>query len=259
MNFRLTNNKNGYKILPSFKNYILNRKENGDSMEKGIVDKAEWRVERRKELFLPAYTLSEEIMNAVTHGIGVGLGIAGLIVLLIFGHHDALTVTSVSIFGATMIMLYLVSTLYHALGVNKAKKLFRIFDHCTIFLLIAGTYTPIALLCFGGATGWLMFGIVWGVAVLGIVLNAIDLHRFRKFSMACYIGLGWLVVFFFKPLIEHLDRTSIIYLIVGGILYTVGAVIYAAGKKVKYMHSVWHLFVLGGTIFHYFVIYHIAV
>jgi hemolysin III len=227
-------------------------------MEKDIIDKVEWRANRRKQLMLPSYSLSEEIMNAITHGIGVGLAIAGLVILLVFGHHDALTVTSVSVFGAAMIMLYLVSTLYHAMGVNQAKKVFRILDHCTIFLLIAGTYTPIALLCFGGATGWLMFGIVWGVAVLGIVLNAIDVHRFRKFSMACYIGLGWLVIFFFKPLMEHLDHNSIIFLFIGGIFYTVGAILYGVGKKVKYMHSVWHFFVLGGTIFHYFVIYHIV-
>lgn len=227
-------------------------------MEKHIEDKVEWRAKRREELFLPKYSLSEEIMSAITHGAGVGLAIAGMIVLLAFGHHDPLTVVSVSVFGAAMIMLYSVSTLYHALGVNRGKKVFRVLDHCTIFLLIAGTYTPISLLCFGGATGWLIFGIVWGVAVLGVVLNAIDLRRFAKFSMACYIDLGWLVIFFFKPLIEHLDQTSVLFLIIGGVLYTVGAAVYGTGKKIKYMHSVWHLFVLGGTIFHYFVIYRIV-
>ncbi len=228
-------------------------------MEKGIENKAEWRVKRREELSLPRYSLSEEIMSAITHGIGVGLAIAGTIVLLVMGRHDPLTIVSVSVFGATMIMLYLVSTMYHALGLNKGKQVFRVLDHCTIFLLIAGTYTPIALLCFGGATGWLIFGIVWGVTALGVVLNAVDLRRFSKFSMACYIGLGWLVIFFFKPLIERLDQTSIIFLIIGGVIYTVGAVLYNIGKKVKYIHSVWHFFVLGGTIFHYFVIYRIAV
>ena len=228
-------------------------------MEKGIENKAEWRVKRREELSLPRYSLSEEIMSAITHGIGVGLAIAGTIVLLVMGHHDPLTIVSVSVFGATMIMLYLVSTMYHALGVNKGKQVFRVLDHCTIFLLIAGTYTPIALLCFGGATGWLIFGIVWGVAALGVVLNAVDLRRFSKFSMACYIGLGWLVIFFFKPLIERLDQTSIIFLIIGGVIYTVGAVLYNIAKKLKYIHSVWHFFVLGGTVFHYFVIYRIAV
>jgi len=227
-------------------------------MEKHIEDKVEWRAKRREELFLPKYSLSEEIMSAITHGAGVGLAIAGMIVLLAFGHHDPLTIVSVSVFGATMIMLYSVSTLYHALGVNRGKKVFRVLDHCTIFLLIAGTYTPISLLCFGGATGWLIFGIVWGVAVLGVILNAVDLRRFSKISMACYIGLGWLVIFFFKPLIEHLDQTSVLFLIIGGVIYTVGAAVYGTGKKVKYMHSVWHLFVLGGTIFHYFVIYRIV-
>ncbi len=227
-------------------------------MEKHIEDKVEWRAKRREELFLPKYSLSEEIMSAITHGAGVGLAIAGMIVLLAFGHHDHLTIVSVSVFGATMIMLYSVSTLYHALGVNRGKKVFRVLDHCTIFLLIAGTYTPISLLCFGGATGWLIFGIVWGVAVLGVILNAVDLRRFSKISMACYIGLGWLVIFFFKPLIEHLDQTSVLFLIIGGVIYTVGAAVYGTGKKVKYMHSVWHLFVLGGTIFHYFVIYRIV-
>ncbi len=227
-------------------------------MEKHIENKVEWRTKRREELFLPRYSLSEELMSAITHGVGVGLAIAGMVVLLVQGHHTPLSMVSVSVFGATMILLYLVSTLYHALGVNKGKKVFQVLDHCTIFLLIAGTYTPISLVCFGGATGWVIFGIVWGVAVLGIVLNAVNLQRYKKFSMVCYIGLGWLVIFFFKPLIEHLDPTSIIYLIVGGVFYTVGAVIYNRGKKVKYMHSVWHFFVLGGTIFHYFVIYRIV-
>lgn len=228
-------------------------------MQKDIANKAEWRAERRKELVLPSYTLSEEVMNAITHGVGVCFAIIGLVVLLVSAPHNVLTMVSVSVFGVTMISLYTVSTLYHALGINKAKQVFRILDHCTIFLLIAGTYTPIALLCFGGTVGWVMFGIVWSVAAVGVVLNAIDLQRFKTFSMVCYIGLGWLVVFFFKPLIEHLDQTSIIYLIVGGVFYTVGAVLYHVGKKVKYMHSIWHFFVLAGTIFHYFVIYHVAV
>lgn len=228
-------------------------------MEDNIGTKAEWRAKRREELSLPRYSLSEEIMNAITHGVGVGLAIAGMIVLLVMGHHDPLTAVSVSIFGASMIMLYLVSTLYHALGVNKGKKVFQILDHCTIFFLIAGTYTPISLLCFGGSIGWTLFGIVWGVAILGIVLNAVNLHRYRKFSMACYIGLGWIVVFFFKPLVEHLDYTSIVLLVIGGVIYTVGAIIYGMGKRFKYMHSIWHFFVLGGTICHYFVIYRIVV
>lgn len=229
-----------------------------NNMENHVETKAQRRARLCKELLLPSYSLPEELISAITHGIGVGLSIAGLAVLLVFGHHDALTMASVFVFGVTMILLYLVSTLYHGLGVNRAKRVFRVLDHCTIFLLIAGTYTPISLVCFGGATGWLIFDIVWGVAVLGIILNAIDLKRFTKLSMACYIGLGWLVVFFFKPLLERLDSTSIVLLIAGGVIYTVGAVIYGVGKKVKYMHSLWHFFVMGGTIFHYFVIYRIV-
>jgi hemolysin III len=221
-------------------------------------DRAQMREERRRELVLPSYSLSEEIMSAITHGIAAGLAIAGLVVLLVFCHHDPLTVVTVSIFGSTMVMLYLVSTLYHALGVNRAKKVFQIMDHCTIFLLIAGTYTPLSLLCFRGAIGWTMFGIVWGVAILGIVLNAVNLYRFRKFSMICYIGLGWFVIFFIKPLMERMDLTSVIFLIVGGVIYTVGAILYGVGKKVKYIHSLWHFFVIGGTLFHYLAVFRVV-
>jgi hemolysin III len=228
-------------------------------MKKDIEDKAEWRAQRRKELSLPSYSVLEEVLNAVTHGAGAVLAIVGLTVLLLNAPHDMLTRISIWVFGLTMILLYTVSAVYHGMDVCAGKKILRILDHCTIFLLIAGTYTPIALLCFGGTTGWVMFSIVWGVAILGVVLNAIDLQRFKTFSMVCYIGLGWLVLFFLKPLIEHLNQMSIIYLIVGGVFYTVGAVLYGMGKKIKYMHSIWHLFVLAGTIFHYFVIYHVSV
>ena len=232
---------------------------NGDIMITNTTNKSEWRKQQRIKLELPRYSFSEEVLNAVTHGVGTGLAIAGLIQLIVNCRQDLLTLMSVTIFGVTMILLYAVSTLYHALEVNKGKKIFQILDHCTIFLLIAGSYTPISLLCIGGTAGHIMFYIVWSVAILGIILNAVDLKRFKKFSMFCYIALGWLVVFFFGPLMEHLDTKGIYYLIIGGIFYTVGAVLYTVGKKVKYMHSVWHLFVLAGTIFHYFVIYHIAV
>ncbi|MCI1966468.1 MAG: hemolysin III family protein [Oscillospiraceae bacterium] len=212
----------------------------------------------REELGLPCYTLSEEVLNAATHGIGALAAVVGLVWLLANCRRDTLTLVSVSVFGGSMILLYLVSSVYHGLGVCRGKRVLRTLDHCTIFILISGTYTPIALLCFGGATGWVMFGIVWGVSIAGIVLNAISVYRFRIFSMICYIGLGWLVVFFFKPLLACLDGASIQNLIVGGIFYTAGAVLYGIGKKRKYIHSVWHLFVLAGSVFHYFVIYRIA-
>lgn len=213
----------------------------------------------REELGLPSYTIPEEILNAATHGLGALAAIAGLVWLLLNCRRDALTLVSISVFGGSMILLYLVSTLYHGLGVCRGKRVLRILDHCTIFVLISGTYTPIALLCFGGATGWVLFAIVWGVSAAGIALNAVSVQRFRVFSMICYIGLGWLVIFFLKPLIACLDGASIRNLVLGGVFYTVGAVLYGIGKKRKYIHSVWHLFVLAGSVFHYFVIYRIAV
>ncbi|MFU0833131.1 MAG: Hemolysin III family protein [Oscillospiraceae bacterium] len=213
----------------------------------------------REELGLPQYTILEEVLNAVTHGIGVLLSIWGLVWLLLNCRRDALTLVSVSVFGASMILLYLVSTLYHALGVCRGKCVLRTMDHCTIFLLIAGTYTPIALLCFGDLTGRIMFSIVWSVSAVGIILNGISVQRFRVFSMICYIGLGWLIIFFFKPMIACLNADSIRYLIFGGVFYTVGAILYGIGKKRPYIHSVWHLFVLAGSVFHYFVIYRISV
>ena len=219
-----------------------------------------WRNHARREVLgLPQYSVGEEVVNALTHGLGVLLAAFGLVMLLLNCRRDALTVASVSVFGGSMILLYLVSTLYHAMGVNRGKRVLRTLDHCTIFALIAGTYTPIALLCFGGATGWFLFWLVWGVAALGIVLNAVSVERFRVFSMICYIGLGWVVIFFLKPLLSLLDGTSIAFLFAGGVFYTVGAVLYRLGKRKKYIHSVWHLFVLAGSVFHYFVVYRIAV
>lgn len=213
----------------------------------------------REELGLPCYTALEEVLNAATHGAGVLLAAAGLIRLLLCCRRDLLTVVSVSVFGGSMILLYLVSALYHGLNVCRGKRVLRVLDHCTIFLLIAGTYTPISLLCFRGATGWVLFGIVWGVSAVGIVLNAISVQRFRIFSMVCYIGLGWIVIFFLKPLLSCLDGASVRNLIAGGVFYTVGAVLYGVGKRKKYIHTVWHLFVLAGSVFHYLVVFSVAV
>ena len=223
-----------------------------------IMDKREARAQESIHLALPKYSLAEEITNAVTHGLGAALAIAGLVVLLIYSPKTPLAIISVCLYGASMFLLYMVSTLYHSLGVNRAKKVFQVLDHCTIFFLIAGTYTPISLLCIGGTVGWVLVSIVWGVGILGTVLTAVDMHRFKVFSMVCYIALGWCVIIFIKPLIDSMDQTSIVLLVVGGVLYTVGAVIYGLGRKVPYMHSVWHLFCLAGTVFHYFVVLRIC-
>lgn len=201
------------------------------------------------------YTLGEEIFNSVSHGAGSLLSIAGTVILIVFSaiYADAWAVVSSCVYGASLIVLYTMSTLYHAITSEKAKKFFRIMDHNTIFFLIAGTYTPLTLFCLNGWLGWTLFGIVWGAAIIGIVLNSIDLERFRKPSVVCYILMGWVIILAIRPLMESIPQTSLIFLLIGGVFYTVGVIFYAI-KKVRYFHSIWHLFTIAGSIFHYFSI-----
>lgn len=205
---------------------------------------------------LPKYTLSEELMNSISHGIGAGLSVAALVLCIVQAavNGSAAGVVSASVYGATLVILYCMSTLYHAITNKTARRVFRVFDHTSIYLLIAGTYTPIALVTLKGATGWVLFGVVWGIAVLGIVLNAISIERFKKFSMISYVVMGWAVVFSAKEVFAKMPKYGLIFLLIGGIAYTVGIIFYAL-KKVKYMHSVWHLFVLAGSILHFFAVY----
>lgn len=202
------------------------------------------------------YTTGEEIFNAVTHGIGAGLSVAALVTLIVHAAHvsDAYGVISVSLYGAALIILYTMSTLYHALTPAGAKRVFRIFDHTTIFLLIAGTYTPFLLVPLRGALGWTLFGILWGLAAVGIVFDAVMLQRFRKIEMLLYICMGWCIVLTVKPLLAAVRPSGLILLLAGGLCYTVGIIFYKL-KKIRYMHSIWHLFVLAGSILHYFSIY----
>lgn len=209
---------------------------------------------KREQLNLPRYTVMEEVLNAVTHGIGAALAVAALVILLVMAPKDTGTILCNTLYGVTLFVLYIVSTLYHALGINKAKRVFRILDHCSIFLLIAGTYTPISLLIIGGTTGWILFGCIWGAAAIGIVLNAVDMKRFSKLSAVCYLVMGWAVVFAIKPLVEAMPVREIVLMVAGGVAYTAGAVLYNVGKKVKYIHSIWHVFVLAGSILHFFTI-----
>jgi len=201
------------------------------------------------------YSLGEEIFNSVSHGIGALLSIAGCIVLIVLcaSHGGATEVVSASIYGTSLIILYTMSTLYHAITNEKAKKIFRILDHDTIYLLIAGTYTPITLCILQGALGWIIFGIIWFAAIAGTVLSSIDLEKFKKVSMLCYIAMGWGIIFAIKPLIENCPTISTVFLIIGGLCYS-GGVFFYAKKKYKYFHSIWHLFVIAGSIFHYFSI-----
>lgn len=201
------------------------------------------------------YTLGEEIFNSVSHGVGGGLSIAGTVVLIVLAaiHSDAWGVVSSAIFGASLVILYTMSTLYHAITNPRAKAFFRIMDHNTIFFLIAGTYTPITLVPLRGALGWVLFGIVWGAAVLGIVFNSIDLEKFRKPSVVCYIAMGWVIVIAIKPMLQKVSPLSLWFLLIGGLFYTVGVIFYVKKKK-KYFHSIWHLFTIAGNVFHYFAV-----
>lgn len=206
----------------------------------------------------PKYTLSEELISAISHGIGALLAIAGMVLCIVKSAQtrNAIGVVSSSLYGSFMIILYVMSTLYHSFKQNsKVKKVFRIFDHCSIFLLIFGTYIPYTLVTLNGALGWTLFGIVLAAAILGIVLNAVNLEKYKKISMICYLIMGWAIIGAIKQIYNNLDLEGVILLVIGGIIYTIGAILYGIGKKVKYMHSVWHFFVLGGTILQFFSIY----
>lgn len=201
------------------------------------------------------YTLGEELFNAITHGIGALLSVAGCVILLVRCHQlgDSVAAVSSAIYGATLIILYTMSTLYHAIANEKAKAVFRVFDHVTIYLLIAGTYTPYTLACLGGALGWTLFGIVWTAAIVGIVFSSISLRRFQKLSMICYIAMGWVILIAIKPLWQVIGTLPVVFLVIGGVLYT-GGVLFYQMKESRYMHSIWHLFVIAGSIFQYFSI-----
>ncbi len=198
------------------------------------------------------YTKGEEVFNGVTHGVGVLLSTAGCAILIVMAvlYADAWAVVSCSIYGATLIILYLMSTLYHSFSDERIKYVFRILDHSTIYLLIAGTYTPFALITLHGTVGWIVFGVEWAVAILGIVLNATNMERFKKISMALYFIAGWTAIFAFGPIMNALPIEGIVLLLLGGAMYTGGIVFYAL--KRKYMHGIWHLFVLSGSVLHYF-------
>ncbi len=222
------------------------------------MQKKEQQAEKRRRLGLPRYTLGEEVFSSVSHGVSALLAVAGLVLLLVFCQKTPLYVGCVSVYGVTMVLLYTVSTLYHALGLNRAKVVFRSLDHCTIFLLIAGTYTPITLISLGSRQGWVMFCVVWAAAVLGIVLNAISVERYKIVSMVCYLAMGWVVVLAMKDVMANVSPVGFWCLLAGGLSYTVGAVLYGLGKKIPYIHSVFHLFVLAGSVLHTVTVYQIV-
>lgn len=216
------------------------------------------RLQDRK---LPDYTRGEEIFNMVSHIAGGVFGIVALVTCVVkaFLNCDAYQIAGSFIYGLSMIALYTMSSIYHGLIPPMAKKVLQVIDHCTVFILIAGTYTPIALSSLrpaNPAMGWTIFGIVWAAAVLGITLNAIDLKRYNAFSMICYLTMGWCIVFAGKPAIDSIGRQGFSWLLAGGISYTLGAALYGAAalKGYRYMHSVFHIFVVAGSILQYICI-----
>ena len=208
---------------------------------------------------LPDYTRGEEIFNMVSHIVGGGFGVIALVLSVVTAalRGSAWGVVSCAVYGGTMILLYTMSSVYHGLKKELPKKVMQVLDHCTIYLLIAGTYTPILLCGIRKASpfaAWGLFGVVWGFAVLGTVFTAIDLKKYGKFAMACYIGMGWCVLLAAKPTLAAVPLPGLAWLLAGGIAYTVGAVFYGLGKKGRYIHSVFHIFVVLGSILQFICI-----
>ncbi|RMD52134.1 MAG: hemolysin III family protein [Candidatus Thermofonsia bacterium] len=211
---------------------------------------------KRNEL---GYTIGEEIANSITHGIGALLSVAALTILVMMAvtYGDVWRIVSAAVYGSSLVILYLASTLYHMIQHPKAKRILRIFDHASIFVLIAGSYTPFLLVNLRGTLGWTFFGIIWGIAVVGIVLKVFFIGKYEGLATAAYIAMGWLVVFAFRQLMANLSTGGIILLIAGGITYTAGVIFYA-WRKLPYSHAIWHLFVLGGSACHFFaVLFHV--
>ena len=208
---------------------------------------------------LPNYSRGEEIMNMVTHIAGGAMGVIALVLCVIKAAHsgDGYGLVTACIYGFALIALYSMSSLYHGLRPGMAKKVLQVIDHCTIYILIAGTYTPIVLTAFRPlypALGWGLFFVEWGLAAIAITLTAIDLKKYNVFSMICYIGMGWAVIPFWKQTIEALTGPGFYLVLFGGIAYTIGAVLYGIGSKKRWMHSVFHIFVVLGSLLQFLAI-----
>ncbi len=205
---------------------------------------------------LPTYTRGEEIFNMVSHIVGAPLGIVAIVLGVIFSaiNKSGYGIASSIVYGITLILLYTMSSIYHGLNPKlKAKKVFQIIDHCSIFLLIAGTYTPFCLCTlreYNPCTGWVIFGVVWGLAIVGIAFNSIDLKKYKIFSMICYLIMGWCIIVKINVIMEELGMSGFLLLLSGGVIYTVGAIFYGLGKKHKWMHSIFHLACVIGSLLH---------
>ncbi len=211
---------------------------------------------------IPERIAEEEIFNSSSHIVGCVFSIAAFAGCMVVAvkNQNIWGIVSGAIYGITLILLYTISSVYHALPpATMSKKIFRIIDRCSIFLFIAGTYTPITLCAVRKANpklAWIIFGVLWGLAILGIILNSIDLNKFRLFSIICYIGMGWSITIAIRPMLQVINPRSIWYLFFGGFLYIIGSILYIIGKRTKYMHLTFHMFVLAGSILHFiFILY----
>ena len=212
-----------------------------------------------KDRTLPDYTHGEEIFNLFSHIVGGGLGVVYLTLCVVFSavRGNVWGVVGSAVYGASVICLFTMSSVYHGVTHAMAKKVLQVLDHCTIYFMIAGTYTPIALCSlreYNPAFGWVVFGFVWAVAALATTLTAIDLHKYKKFSMICYLALGWCIVVALKPTWAAIGTGGMIFLLLGGVLYSIGAILYALGNKKRYAHSLFHLFVDAASLMHFFCI-----
>ena len=214
----------------------------------------------KKKAIFKYPSLSEEIANSITHGIGAALSVAALVLLVVFAalRGDAWRIVGFSIFGTSLFVLYLTSTLYHSFTNLKVKRFFRVLDHSVIFILIAGSYTPITLTVLRGPWGWTLFGLIWGLAIFGIVMKITFFDRFNALSLILYILMGWLVVIALKPLLSAAPSGLLIWMGIGGVSYMLGIIFYA-WERLPFNHAIWHLFVLGGSISHFFgMLLHLA-
>ena len=212
---------------------------------------------KKRKISLPDYTVGEEILNTVTHAIGALLGIFVLIfcVLTSVKNNNAIGAFSSTVYGLSMILVYTISSIYHGLGKNNAKRVFRVLDHCAIYLLIAGTYTPItlsAMVPIDRVDGFAVFGLEWGLAALAITLTAIDMKKFSVFSMVCYIVMGWMAFLFLPSTVAAMTLEGFGFILGGGIVYTIGAVFYGLGKKKRYAHGIFHVFTVIGSFLQFF-------
>lgn len=201
------------------------------------------------------FSLGEEIANSVTHGIGLVFSIVAITVLVMLSlmHGNAWHIASCSVYGGSMVMLYGASTMYHGVQVPRLKNILRTVDHSCIYLLIAGTYTPFTLILVRGGWGWTLFGLVWGIALVGLVFKIFFTHRFQIVSLLSYLAMGWLAVIAVRPILERVPSGALLWLAAGGLFYTVGVYFYVK-DKVPFYHTIWHLFVLGGSVCHFFAI-----